>query len=49
MIRKILFITGRRSLGEKESAKLITRKSITFVKCEIVTHFVYTFVNKKCK
>lgn len=32
VIRKVLFITGKCSLGEKESADLDTRKSITFVK-----------------
>lgn len=32
VIKKVLFITGKRSLGEKESAELVSRKSITFVK-----------------
>lgn len=35
VIRKVLFITGKRSLGEKESADLVTRKLITFVKCDL--------------
>lgn len=34
VIRKVLFITGKRSLGDKESAELVIRKSITFVKCD---------------
>lgn len=32
VIRKVLFITGKSSLGEKESAERVTRKSITLLK-----------------
>lgn len=34
VIRKVLFTTRKCRLDEKESAELVTRKSITFVKCD---------------